>query len=114
MGSKGHIETGGDPYRRFDLFAPVEYRGSGCEGVGFVRNISFSGARIERASVAVSQGMELGIRFSLFRGSFAAELPSQVVRLTDTGFVVRFLDLNPDHATMLRSALLWLPEEGAP
>ena len=112
MGSKGRVETGDDACVRFDLCVPVEYRGSGCEGVGFVRNISRSGARIERSSVTVTQGMMLGIRFSTFLGSFAAELPSQVVRLTDTGFAVRFVELERDQVKMLR-AMLRLPWDSA-
>ncbi len=95
-----HVATRDDTRTRF-IYAPVEYRGSDFQGVGFVSSLSLAGARIEKTSVAVSPGTTLGVRFSIFSGSFAHELPGEVVQVTDMGFEVRFLELKPDHLKML-------------
>ena len=70
-----------------------------------VWDISTSGARIERASVLVELGARVGLHASFFPGSFDVELMGSVVRQTDGGFAVRFVDVGPLQAELLHLAL---------
>ncbi len=97
------IERRGSP--RYKLIAPVTYRGVNIDGSGTVANISASGALIEPASPSVRPGISLGVRISCFPGSFGVELPSEVVRATDSGFAVCFKELKPEGRSVLDSAL---------
>lgn len=91
--------------RRYDLSAPVEYRGTSVEGTGTIWNVSASGALVERVSATVAAGTPLRMRVSYYPGSFEIELPTEVVRTTDTGFAVRFTDLDESSQRMLARVL---------
>ena len=90
---------------RFNLRVPVVYRHGTSTGEGMIWNISTSGARIERASIREAPGTSLLIHASFFPGSFEVELPAEVVRETDEGFSVRFIELQERELSMLKAAL---------
>jgi hypothetical protein len=83
------------PAMRFTLRAPVTYRGTAFEGVGEVQNISSSGLLLERCSAPAREGLTVWLRASYFPGSTEIPIESQVVRTTDSGFAVRFVNLTP-------------------
>lgn len=91
--------------RRYDLSAPVEFRGDAVEGTGTIWNVSASGALVERVSEVVESGTPLRMRVSYYPGSFEIELPTEVVRTTPTGFAVRFTDLDESSRRMLARVL---------
>lgn len=93
------------PAPRFDLRAPVEFRANGQHGNGVIWNISLSGARIERASLTLTPGSPVWLRPSFYPGSSQVELPSRVIRPTDTGFAVQFAELGEPEQRLLRLAL---------
>ncbi len=98
--------------RRFDLRVPVEYEGSEAQGDGMTWDISVTGARIENASAPVERSAKVEIRSSFFPGSFEIELTAVVVRVTETGFAVRFVDLGPRQRELLSAVLpntAWAP-----
>ena len=90
---------------RVKLRGPAEYRNSGVEGHGTVWDISASGALIENASERIEQGERVGLRSSFFPGSFDIELRGDVVRHTETGFAVRFVELDAPQIDFLRRVL---------
>ena len=90
---------------RVKLRGPTEYRNSGIEGHGTVWDISASGALIEDASALIEQGERIGLRSSFFPGSFDIELRADVVRHTETGFAVQFVELDAPQIDFLRRVL---------
>lgn len=90
---------------RFDLRAPVEYHSATSNGEGTVWNISTSGARVENVSAFVELGARLGLRASFYPGSFDTVLSGEVVRHTEAGFAVQFVDLGSPQKALLASAL---------
>jgi hypothetical protein len=90
---------------RVKLRGPTEYRNGGVHGHGTVWDISASGALIEEASSPVERGTTLGLRSSFFPGSFEVELKGDVVRHTETGFAVQFVDLGAPEIEFLRAVL---------
>ena len=93
------------PAPRFALRAPVEFRGGDITGHGTIENISASGALVEGVSPPVPQGTALGLQPSYYPGSSEVELWAEVVRTTDTGFAVRFINLGSSALELLRSVL---------
>jgi hypothetical protein len=83
----------------------MEYTSGSVRGQGTIWDISASGARIEDASVPVEQGATLGLRSSFFPGSFEVELKADVVRYTETGFAVKFVELGEPQVEFLRRIL---------
>jgi hypothetical protein len=83
----------------------MEYTNGSVRGEGTVWDISASGARIENASEPVSQGTTLGLRSSYYPGSFGVELKGDVVRHTETGFAVQFVQLGSPQVDLLRRIL---------
>lgn len=90
---------------RVRLRAPVEYRGRRAQGTGTIWDISASGARLENVSTCLDEGETARMRASFFLGSFDVELKGSVVRHTETGFAVQFLELGTDQVGLLRSIL---------
>ena len=68
-------------------------------------DISASGLRIEDVSTQLEDGDVARMRCSFFVGSFDVELKGNVVRQTETGFAVQFLDLGTDQLRLLESIL---------
>jgi hypothetical protein len=93
------------PARRFPLRAPASYRCGTLEGVGEVQNISSSGLLLERCSSPARAGLTVWLRASYFPGSIEVPIESQVVRTTDSGFAVRFVNLTPRVARLIGQIL---------
>lgn len=87
---------------RVRIGAPAEYRAGTVIGSGTIWDISASGARIESATALLDEGAQAALRCSFFPGSFGVELMGIVVRLTGTGFAMRFTDLGADQLEVLR------------
>ena len=83
----------------------MEYGQDAETGRGLTKDVSLSGVRIERASLAVPIETELRLRFSFFLGSFETLFPGKVVRHTTDGFAVQFGSLDVAQLEMLRTAL---------
>ena len=90
---------------RFRVEVPMEYNDHSLAGSGYTANISASGVRIDRASQRVPIGVQLGLRFSFFLGSFEIQFTGEVVRHTEDGFAVQFGILDPAQLNTLRTAL---------
>ncbi len=109
MGSKPSVDRKGRRQRRvqqrYELRIPVDYQSSGREGKGLLWNISSSGARIEQASVSMQLGTEVRLTLAFFPGAAPVALLGEVVRETESGFAVRFLDLGQRVQKLLRVAL---------
>ena len=91
--------------QRFSVKVPMEYEDHTLAGRGFTRNVSVSGVRIEQASQSVPIGMQLGLRFSFFLGSYETLFTGEVIRRTEDGFAVQFGNLDPAQLNTLRTAL---------
>jgi hypothetical protein len=88
-------DTSRRPATRYSLRAPASYRCDAFEGVGEVQNISRSGLLLERCSAPAREGLTVWLRASYFPGSTEVPIESQVVRTTESGFAVRFVNLTP-------------------
>ena len=91
--------------QRSSVRAPVEYAGDEIQGTGISENVSVSGLLIEHVSSPVALGQELRIRLSLFQGSFDTEFRARVVRITEEGFAIQFLRLDPAQMEVLLTSL---------
>ncbi len=90
---------------RLRIQAPMEYGQDAETGRGLTTDVSLSGVRIERASLAVPIETELRLRFSFFLGSFETLFPGTVVRHTTDGFAVQFGSIDVAQLEILRRAL---------
>ena len=86
---------------RVGMDAPAEYRAGSGNGTGTVRDISTSGVRVDDVSMRLDNEEEAGLRCSFYMGSFGVELTGRVVRQTDTGFALQFLELGADQRALL-------------
>ena len=89
----------------FSISAPVEYEGDQIRGSGITGNVSLAGLLLEYVSTPVAQGKELRLRISLYPGSFDVEFRAHVVRQTDRGFEVQFVDPTPEQKKVLSACL---------
>jgi hypothetical protein len=85
--------------------APASYQGTQFEGEGTIANISTSGALIEPASATLAPGTQLDLRIARPSASSSLAIPSEVVRETDSGFAVRFRQLDPEVLELVRELL---------
>ncbi len=92
-------------YPRYVLDVPGTYRGAGIEGTGTIEDISASGALFQPASPSVALGTPLKVRVANHSGPPGPELPSEVVRVTETGFAVHFKLRGPEVLYLLRAVL---------
>ncbi len=91
---------------RIRLLAPAEYHGCEASGTGMTWDISASGLRIEDVSTRLEDGDGVRVRCSFFFvGSFDVELKGSVVRQTETGFALQFLDLGTGQLRLLDALL---------
>lgn len=90
---------------RINLRVPVFYRADTVWGEGTSGDVSMSGALIEFASETPPLDAKVEIWFSFFPGSTSVAIPARVVRHTETGFGVTFIDLQDEHFQLLRQAL---------
>lgn len=78
---------------------------SGQEGTGLLYDISATGARLEHADPQLSPSTRLRMTFAL-RGAIAPiEVHAEVVRKTERGFAVQFIDLDGSVEKCLEEAL---------
>ena len=86
---------------RFDVQAPVEYENS-QKGSGSTTNLSLGGVLIEYASTMIAIGTEIRLWFSFFGGSFGTVFRGTVVRHTEDGFAVQFVDMGEAQLEVLQ------------
>ncbi len=109
--SDGTLPTGaGNPNiersaPRHDTRLMAEYESDGKQYRGIVRDISASGARVERAPKAPPPGTELVMRFRVLETGFCRTLACEAVRTIDGGFAVRFTDSEDLRANLVAAAL---------
>jgi len=89
---------------RFTVRVSTEYESSHT-GNGFTENLSLSGVLIEYASTSIPIKTMITMRFSFFAGSFDTEFQGSVVRHTDDGFAVQFVDMGEAQLEVLRRIL---------
>ncbi len=89
---------------RFTVRVSTEYEG-GHTGSGFTENLSLSGVLIEYASTLIPIKTKIGMRFSFFVGSFDTLFQGTVVRHTEDGFAVQFVDMGETQLEVLRKIL---------
>ncbi len=77
---------------RFSVQVSTEFEGAHM-GSGFTENVSLSGALIECTSASMPIKAKLRLRFSFFVGSFDIVFLGTVVRHTEDGFAVEFVDM---------------------
>ncbi len=102
------------PSTRYELDASASYQGADVEGEGTIANISLSGALLEPASLPLPPGTALDLRVTRLPPSSGLEISSEVVRATESGFAVRFKDLDPEVVDLLRELLPARSTEGSP
>jgi hypothetical protein len=90
---------------RFDLRVPVLYKGARGRGEGIIWDISATGLRVEVASASLKPGMHVHLKFSYSDHSEPVIAAAEVVRATDTGFAVRFVNMSSTLQDQLRAAL---------
>jgi hypothetical protein len=95
------------PRYEFDL--PVRYSGRDFEGHGLLCNISSTGASISEPTILVPNGTELCVEFGPLSGSMAVSMRSEVVRETEKGFAVQFIE-EESRGHVLLSHLLGIAE----
>lgn len=88
---------------RFQIRAPTEYTDDPV-GRGMTANLSMSGALIQ-SPARVDVGTQVGLRFSFFPGSFEIEFQGTVVRHSEEGFAVQFVELDEHQLELLHRAL---------
>ena len=84
---------------------PVAYWSGRVEGQGIVRDVSRLGARISEATSSLATGSELKIELGALSGLASFVLSGEVVRQTDDGFALRFLDPDSDKTRFLEPFL---------
>ena len=89
---------------RFNVQVPTKYENSHM-GYGFTENVSISGVSIEHSSRLIAIQTEIRMRFSFFMGSFDTVFRGTVVRHTEDGFAVQFVDMGDAQREVLRRSL---------
>ena len=89
---------------RFAVRASTEYENSHM-GSGSTENVSLSGALIEYASTSIPIQTKIRLRFSFFVGSFDTVFRGSVVRQTEDGFAVQFVDMGETQLEVLTRIL---------
>ena len=79
---------------RLRLLSHAFYWADRVEGRGELSDISMTGALIEEASTPMKPGTELRVTFGLKECGTAIQLRANVVRETETGFAVEFLEMD--------------------
>ena len=79
---------------RIQLLSHAFYWADRVEGRGELHDVSMTGARIEEASTPMKPGTKLRVTFGLNECGTAIQLWADVVRETETGFAVQFLEMD--------------------
>ena len=90
---------------RYEMDALASYQCAELEGEATIANISTSGALLEPASTRLPLGTPLYLRITRLPSSPGLEISSEVVRATDSGFAVRFKNLDPEVGELLSELL---------
>ena len=93
------------PAPRFDLRVPILYQAHGARGSGMIWDISTSGARIEVATTDVAPGSLIRVRFVYSPTEPPLLTSAQVVRCTEGGFAVEFVNMERHAHHLLADAL---------
>jgi hypothetical protein len=89
---------------RFQLHLPVKYQTPVNQGTGITRDISLHDAQIEQVSCRLRPGSKMILKVA-FVPTAPLELPAEVVRETQTGFAVRFVDLDAELQDLMKAFL---------
>jgi CBS domain-containing protein len=89
---------------RHTLRAPVEYRAEALVGRGTTWDLSESGVHVAWSDPPPLPGTEVRLRLSFGPGA-ELEIRGEVVRETETGFAVRFLEIDDVERELLQRAL---------
>jgi c-di-GMP-binding flagellar brake protein YcgR len=92
-------------FRRVSVRFEIEYSGRSVSGTGTVQNISSTGALIEDADPPLLSGGEVTLRFSIFEDSAPITIRGKVVRETENGFGVEFVEMDPRTRKVLKTAV---------
>ncbi len=84
---------------------PVGYSGARLEGRGIICNLSSSGARISEITQSVPNGVRLSLEFGMLSGLPPFSMAAELVRQTEDGFAVRFLETDTPNARRLPPVL---------
>ena len=90
---------------RFEARIPVGYSGGRLEGQGIISNLSSSGAALSEITTPVPNGLKLNLEFGALSGLPWFSLRSEVVRQTEDGFAVRFLEPDSEKRRLLGPVL---------
>jgi len=89
---------------RFPAANRVTFSTGDTEGRGRLANLSETGALIREATQRLYPGIKIRVRIEDGSGGDGVELRAAVVRETDDGFAVRFLQVAPELAPILAEA----------
>lgn len=81
------------------------YSGARLEGRGIICNLSSSGARISEITESVPNGVQLRLELGMLSGLPSFSMAAEVVRQTEGGFAVRFLETPTPDARVPRPVL---------
>ncbi|MDJ0847561.1 MAG: PilZ domain-containing protein [Myxococcota bacterium] len=77
---------------RVDRFGWARYQAGDAEGQGLVTNLSQTGAMVERCSEPLDPGTKLVLRLKPAGGFKTVSVDAEVVRATEEGFALRFVE----------------------
>lgn len=89
---------------RFPAANRVTFSTGDTEGSGRLANLSETGALIRESTQRLYPGIKIRVRIEEGAGEGSVELQAAVVRETDDGFAVRFLQVAPELARILAEA----------
>ncbi len=90
---------------RLEARIPVGYSGGRLEGQGIISNLSKSGAALSEITTPVPNGVRLNLEFAALSGLPWFSLWAEVVRQTEDGFAVRFLEPDSQKRRLLDPVL---------
>jgi hypothetical protein len=105
--ASGEASSGADrrEEERIDKFGWARFQSGDVEGQGLATNLSLSGVMIERASQQLGPGTKVVLRLKVAGGYETVSIEAEVVRESDTGFALRFTNLEPRVASLLGDAI---------
>ncbi len=86
---------------RFDVELPVGFSGARLEGIGVICNLSKSGARIREPTTSVPDRTILDLELGQLSDAQPFSVMAEVVRQTEDGLAVRFVEMDADTERLL-------------
>jgi hypothetical protein len=80
---------------RFRIQCPVSFHFEEGQGCGILGDISMNGARIDHAVPCPEPGTSVLLLLAPLEGFFPIQVSAKVVRETETGFAVAFMNRQP-------------------